>query len=263
LNVDDARMLLETGRVAEAEAAYEELSRNPGERAQSYYGLGMVSLRKQDLASADRWFKATVDENPKDTNARFYLAELAARRGDNVGATRLLGEVLALNPQHAGALKRIGTVNAPVVAAGPGSTQWSSPRTSSVRRTLTPPIPSAAPPQPAPGLRQPTEPIASLGLPPSPPSSTRSLVGRARLVKLQAVAFNGTPGAKQSLTLRLDIADAKGCLASSIGIEMRGFHVRGSVENGDWIEVNDVSKTGKVKSLRNLSTGQQVRTHFF
>jgi hypothetical protein len=82
-------------------------------------------------------------------------------------------------------------------------------------------------------------------------------------VKLQAVAFNGTPGAKQSLTFRLDMADDDGNLVRSVGVEMRSFHVRGTVENGDWLEIDKMSRTGKVKSLSNLSTGQRVKARAF
>jgi len=260
MNLDDAKALLEQGRLAEAQAAYQQLSGDPRLRAQCFYGLGLISLKKQDLSSAHSWLSKTVDEDPRHLNARFYLGEMAASRGDKGLATRLYAEVLALNPQHVGALKRITSVNAPVAVAGSHPAASSPPPAIGIGRAPTRPVPSEPPPQPvAPPSSQSLQAVGSLGAPPSPPSSKRSLVGRARLVKLQAVAFNGTPAAKQSLTFRLDVADNNGNLARSLGIEMRGFHVRGSIENGDWVEVYDISKTGKVKSCRNLSTGQQVK----
>jgi hypothetical protein len=88
-------------------------------------------------------------------------------------------------------------------------------------------------------------------------------VGRATLVKLQPVPFNGTPGAKQKVTFRLDVADSNGNYSRSVGIEMRSFNIRGTVENGDWVEINRISEVGKVKSFGNLTTGQRVKTSLF
>ena len=65
------------------------------------------------------------------------------------------------------------------------------------------------------------------------------------------------------MTFRLDVADSNGNLVRTVGVKMRSFHVRGIVENGDWLEVDKISRTGKVKSLSNLSTGQCVKTTTF
>jgi TIR domain len=105
--------------------------------------------------------------------------------------------------------------------------------------------------------------LEPLGQPPRPPSSRSAVVGRARLVRLQAVPFNGTAGAKQSLTFRLDVADGSGNVVRTVGIEMRSFHIRGNVENDDWVEIDGIPKNGRVRSLRNLSTGQEVRARLF
>jgi hypothetical protein len=44
---------------------------------------------------------------------------------------------------------------------------------------------------------------------------------------------------------------------------MKSFHINGTVENGDWVEVEKISKNGRVKSLSNLSTGQRVSARMF
>ena len=235
--------MLERGLVAEAEGVYQELSRDPGQQAESFYGLGLVSLKKHDSTAAQYWFSKSVEANPREANAHFYLGELAALRGDHDAATRLFAQVLALSPRHVGALKRITSIpSGPTINVAPPPPPKRFAKESS---ETTPPVKEV------------------VGLPPRPPSSASVIVGRARLVKLQPVAFNGTPGAKQSLTFRLDVADDDGNLVRTVGVEMRSFHVRGTVENGDCLEIDKISRTGKVKSLSNLSTGQRVKTRMF
>lgn len=82
-------------------------------------------------------------------------------------------------------------------------------------------------------------------------------------MKLQAVPFNGTPGAKQALTFRVDVADSNGNYVRSVGVKMRSFSIRGTVENGDWVEIGKISGVGKVKSFHNLTTGQRVKARLF
>jgi tetratricopeptide (TPR) repeat protein len=256
MDIDAARSLLERGLVGDAEDAYHELSGDPAQQAQSFYGLGLVSLKKRDPEAAHRWFTKSVEANPQEPNARFYLGELAASRGDTEEATRLFAEVLALNPRHVGALKRIASVNVSGEPASSRERESSAP-------LAAPKSPQSVPRPAAAASEQSNSAIAVVGRPPRPPSSASAMVGRVTLVKLQAVPFNGTPAAKQSLTFRLDVADGDGNLIRTIGIEMKSFHINGTVENGDWVEVEKISRNGRVKSLSNLSTGQRVSARMF
>lgn len=106
-------------------------------------------------------------------------------------------------------------------------------------------------------------PVGPIGLPPRKPSTRHGIVGRVRSVKLQGVSWNGQMGAKQSLSFRVDVPDGSGNLKESIQVEMRGFRISGGVENGDWVELDQISRSGDVKGFENVTTGQYVRTRLF
>jgi tetratricopeptide (TPR) repeat protein len=259
-----ARVLLEQGRISEAEAMYLELSADPSLRAECFYSLGFISWRKQDLGAAKTWFVRCLHEG-QNLNARYYLGEIALRDHETDRAIRRFAEVLMLNPQHAGARSSLGRIIAPTVQPEPGKIASSSPRPPLDRPapvTRLGPVESVRKRPEAPHDPDPAS-VASVGQPPRPPASTHSTVGRVRLVKLQAVAFNGQPAGKQSLSFRLDIPDQFGSLARSLQLEMRGFRISGGVENGDWIEVDEISRSGDVKVFQNISTGQRVKTRLF
>ena len=253
MDLDDARKLIDLGRTAEAERLYLKLSAEPSLRAKAFYGLGFIAWRNQDFDAAQSWFTKCLKEDQNDLNARYFLGDIAARRGDVERAIRRYAEVLAHDPGHVGALIGIKNVNTSPVQQAVRST--SAAAQMPPRQAPAPP-PNRQPPAPAP---QPSPPAETLGRAPQP-SSRRSIVGRARLVKLQAVAFNGTPAAKQSLTFRLDVPDEEGNLARSMGVEMRGFRISGGVENGDWVEIKEMSRSGTVRSLENLTTKQHVKS---
>jgi len=172
----------------------------------------------------------------------------------------LFARVLTLNPRHAGALRRLTQVA--------GETGF----TSSTEAASHPlgfrdngnPIQPTAPPRPE--YRPPVAPTAPrrpVARPPRAPSSSRSIIGIAEQVRLQPVPFNGQPAAKQSLTFRVAVMDRNGHRQGIIAVEMRSFRIQGNVENGDWVELPKVSRSGKVTSFRNLSTGGHIRTRLW
>src|ERR1700730_9081628 len=108
MDIQNARRLFEQGQLVEAEAAYRRLVNDPLQRAEAFYGLGMVSLTKKDSQAAAHWFTKSLETNPKEENALYYLADIAAGRGDKDSAIRLFAGVLTLNPRHVGALNRLG-----------------------------------------------------------------------------------------------------------------------------------------------------------
>lgn len=249
MNIDDARRLFESGRLDEAENAYLALAREAEQRSEALYGLGLVALRRRQWDIAERWLIQSLHENSRDPNTRFYLGNLAERRGDAVLATRYYAEALSINPQHAGAIKSIAGMGAGNDQQRPAAR---SDHAAAGVSDVTPP----RPPSTGTGNRV-------LGRPPHPPSSPDAIVGMAKLVKLQAVPFNGSPAGRQCLTFRLDVVDAAGRKIETVAVEMRGFAIRGGLENGDWVEVRRIKRNGTAKSCRNLSTGGRITVRLF
>ena len=85
-------------------------------------------------------------------------------------------------------------------------------------------------------------------------------------LKKTAVPWAGRPAAAQSWTFRLELRGADyGAPPTLVGVEMRGHEVSGTLENGDWVEISEHPKPGRVylpKVLRNLSDGGVVRSKF-
>jgi len=236
MSISDARQLLEGGRIDQAEQAYKQMARRPELKAQAFYGLGLICLRRKDVVAARDWFTRSVQANPDEENSRFYLATIAANSGNVDEAIRLFAQVLIVNPRHAGALARLTKIS-----FGPGP----------VSSTVTPGGPARVA-----GVRASSRPTSLR--PPRPPSSAAAVVGIAKHVKMQPVPFNGQPAAKQSLTFRVEVIDQHGMHIRTVGVEMRNFTIRGSVDEGDWVEIKDVRDGGRVKEVHNLTTGTRV-----
>lgn len=259
MDIESARSILEQGDLAGAEAAYRELLKDPAQQSDAMYGLGFIYYKKQDLAPAEYWFNEQLKVDPRSQNSLYFLGEIAASRHNHDAAVGLFAKVLTLNPRHAGALRQLTQV------AGAMGVTSSTEATSQLlgfedrgnpvpaappRAEYRPPVAPAAPPRAA-------------ARPPRPPFSSRSIIGVAQQVKLLAVPFNGRAAAKQSLTFRVAVMDRTGHPRGTIAVEMRSFGIQGNVENGDWVEIDKVSRSGKVTSFRNLSTGGQIRTRLW
>jgi tetratricopeptide (TPR) repeat protein len=268
MNIESARSILEQGDLAGAEAAYRELLEDPAQQSDAMYGLGFIYYKKRDLTPAEYWFNEQLKVDPRSQNSLYFLGEIAASRHNHDAAVGFFAKVLTLNPQHIGALRRLTQVagamgvtsSTEATSQPPGFGDRGNPippsaaispetRRASIPQSGTPVVP-AAPPRPA-------------ARPPRAPSSSRSIIGIAGQVRLQAVPFNGQPAAKQSLTFRVAVRDRKGHPQGTIAVEMRSFRIQGNVENGDWVEIYKVSRSGKITSFRNLSTGGEIRTRLW
>lgn len=236
-----AKRLLEQGDLVGAEAAYRQLEADPSQRAEARYGLGLVQYQRRDLDAADQCFRASLQINPHGENALYYRGEIAAMRGKRKEAVRFYAQVLAQNPNHAGALARLGNPDAMAPPASPAP----------MRQSQSTPGPGAA------------QQSSTSAHPPHAPSSSHSTVGIAQRVKLQVVPFNGQAAAKQLLTFRVAVMRRDGRQRETVGIEMRSFHIRGQVDDGDWVEIEHIGRGGRVKSFRNLTTGSHVRSRMW
>jgi hypothetical protein len=66
----------------------------------------------------------------------------------------------------------------------------------------------------------------------------------------------------QILAFRLDRFDDAGRPLPSVPVEMRGIHLKGYINDGEWIEVPGNWKAGRLlepKRVRNLTTGSWVK----
>lgn len=250
-----ARSLLEAGRLAEAEAAYNSLLGDPQQRGEAIYGLGVIKFKRMEYGTAENLFTEAISLNPNFPNPLYYLGELAAIRNDRSAAISFYGRVLAMNPHHTGALNRIAVLAVP---AGTGALGTTAP--SQAGRL---PPPTNVPPHHATRGATVQPPQAVTSRPPRAPSSRNSIVGIARHVKRQGVPFNGQMNAKQLLTFRVEVVDAEGRHAGTVGVEMRSFNIKGNIEEGDWVEVAKVRDGGRVKSFMNLTSGVRVSSGLF
>jgi tetratricopeptide (TPR) repeat protein len=234
MSFQSAKELLSRGELDAAESTFLALTNDPQSRAEACYGVGFVRYTAGDHKAAAEWFQQCLTAEPNHQNALFYLADLHERSGDRDRAVQLFARVLMINPRHASALERLTNAGRPVPAAAQQ------------------PRPPVAPQSPDGG--------ASNAKPPRSPSSPNSAVGIAQHVRLQPVPWRGKPAAQQSLTLRVELRDRNGNPAGILGLELRGHEIRGTVENGDWVEILQPPPAGgsQIKSLRNLTTGEAV-----
>ena len=91
-----------------------------------------------------------------------------------------------------------------------------------------------------------------------------ALQGVARDVQLRTEQYQSAQSqeTEQVLTFHIDRVDDAGGTLPPIPVEMRGRHLRGSVNDGDWIDVGDNWHEGDLlqpRAVLNLSTGVRVR----
>lgn len=113
-----SRALLQLGRIDDAEKAAEEAVARDGKLADAYYQRAVVLLARRDGLAAIGDLAIACDLDARHLEARKALAMLRHAQGDDGEASRLLREVLAVDPQDADARADLATLEG---AAPPGS----------------------------------------------------------------------------------------------------------------------------------------------
>src|SRR5215472_2310768 len=126
--------------------------------ADALYGIGVAHLSLNDDVSAEAALWDSLQREPSNAGAVFYLGLIAERRGRQQEAAGRYRETLALAPDHEPARARLA-----VLRQGGG-------RPSMV------PLPAEAPPAPPIATRP-----ASAGLPAPPPGEVERLLDSVRL----------------------------------------------------------------------------------
>jgi tetratricopeptide (TPR) repeat protein len=110
LRVLQSRALLQVGRIADAARAADEAVARDAQLADAYYQRAVVALaRKDGLAAIDDLVTATALD-ARHLEARKALAMLRHAQGDDAEARRLLGEVLAVDPEDRDARTDLATL---------------------------------------------------------------------------------------------------------------------------------------------------------
>ena len=93
IDLEYARLLADTGKVAEARAKLAELVTRFGERPEINRTLAFLDLAAGDLDGADQRFDALDDAGADRFESFYYRAQIAAERGDPEGARRYFGRI--------------------------------------------------------------------------------------------------------------------------------------------------------------------------
>ncbi len=88
------------------------------------------------------------------------------------------------------------------------------------------------------------------------PASTGHLVGRVEGVTTRVESYGHERSSETVLSFRLTDAGER-----PVEVELRGHALSGTVRDGDWVEVADQRRQGRVEvaTLSNLTTDAQVR----
>ena len=222
---------------------FQELVHSPVYAAEAYYGLGMVALAEGRRQEADKLFGACINADRAHANAWYQLGQLRESQSP-AEASQFYQEALRLNPQHAGARRKLG--------AGRGT----------------------RPSQQAPGRpAYPSFPIARGAA----PDTGRETGGAGQQfadapsghIRGRVVGFQRR--AEQSFFLhRLylyvwDFRVNRPGLAP-VMVEMRGFRFRGDISNGDVVDIatrgSGPGQVLRVRRLYNLTTNAPVTTSY-
>jgi hypothetical protein len=244
----DAKALYEDGQLDDSERAFSQLA-GTSLRGEALYGLALVSLRRGDGDRARALFEQSLGADRKNPNCLYYLARDQLARGARDNAVALLGEALTYNPRHRGALDELGALVGAASIPDGGDSAWPY---------RSPAGDASAQVEVLPGDRVDAE---AAPRPPRPPSRSSSAVGVVRNVSKVVGPWRGKPAAVQIWTFRLETYEDDGSPRDVIGVEMRGFAISGTLDNGDWVEIAErPSSDGyRPKEVRNLTTGDVVR----
>jgi tetratricopeptide (TPR) repeat protein len=225
--------------------SFKKLVNSPAYAADAYYGLGMVALAQGRRQEADKLFGACLHADRTHANAWYQLGQLRESQSPTE-ALKFYREALRFNPQHAGAMRKLGHDRSAGLAQSAGV-----------------PRPPGAPAAPTPlGVAA----DASLGTGEAGRQFADAPSGhiRGRVVGFQRRA-------EQSFFLhRLylyvwDFRVERPGMAP-VMIEMRGFRFRGDISNGDIVDIitRDASpgQVLKVRRLLNLTTNAELTTSY-
>jgi tetratricopeptide (TPR) repeat protein len=251
--LEEARSLYAAGRFPESEERFRRLVDDDACGAAALYGLGMIKLSSGDADGAWTFLTQSLDRDPKNPNALYYLGDLAQRSGDHELAISLYGQAVSYQPRHDAALAAIARL------AGASS----APR-QPVETPAPPPAPppAASVPAPPPPRQQPPapQPVAPTRQP--EPRSRDSVVGIVRGLRQTVAPWRGKPAAKQVWTFRVETYDENDNPGPLVGVEMRANEIRGNLQDGDWVEIEERARGGGLspKRLWNHTTSTEVTT---
>lgn len=101
-----AMQLVALGRHDDSEALFNQLIESNSHVAESMYGLGVIRLNTGKIDLAQQQFERCVSIQPNHANAYYYLGHIAELKKDDISAATFFKKALAVNPKHAGALRR-------------------------------------------------------------------------------------------------------------------------------------------------------------
>jgi tetratricopeptide (TPR) repeat protein len=103
--LEDARKLFEQGRLRESEAVYRGLIEAGQDKAEAFYGLGLIRWRAGDLGFAAAFFDQCTNVDHSHQNAYYYLGRIWEARKELDIAKSFYRKTLTINPKHGGALQ--------------------------------------------------------------------------------------------------------------------------------------------------------------
>lgn len=186
----------------------------------------------------------------KSADEWYTIGDAALRAGNIPEATAAFRSAVEAKPSHANAIYRLAEI---ARAAGdvPGAfelleqTLALNPAHAGAKK-LVAKLQAAGPPA--------SEPSA----PPCPPSGA-GIAGIAETVKRMTEPFRLRHGASQVLSIRMRTRVGPAPVGQLVAVELRGHRIRGSIENGDWVEMPAGWQPGtRVRHIRNLSTCADV-----
>jgi tetratricopeptide (TPR) repeat protein len=257
-----------SGRLDESERALRRTLARDATAHEAWYYLGLIAYSRSDPASAYSAFEHAVALEPANANANFYLGEICAGSGDTVEAKRRFALAVATNPEHQSALARLAQLaslvaSAPVVEdvdLWPGEAQFVDHARRDERK------PAAVEPT---FPREENEPLADeRTFPPEAPRSRDSVIGIVEGFQQRLEPYGSSPMAMVVWTFRLQTYDVEGRRGRIAQVDFRGPGLKGSVCNGDWVEIDrrwqDRRGRGlRPKEIRNLTTGDVARARRF
>jgi tetratricopeptide (TPR) repeat protein len=281
-----AEALYAAGKLPQSEAAFNALL-GSDERAGALCGLGRISYHTDKLGRAQALFEQSLGVERRNPDALCYLGRTLVARGSPIKAIAYLEEALVYQPDHEQARRELELLKATASpdgkprgsAAGDNRGQWEqwarnqfgdNPQTVrvAVEAAMRAASNGASSQQAAEAATAAavanTPPPQGLPLrPPSPPRDPNALVGIVTQLTKTVAPWGGRPAAQQLWNFRLEIPGAPGGSTTRVGVQMRGHEINGTLDNGDWVEISEQPKPGRVyqpKVLRNLSVGGVVKS---
>lgn len=247
-----AKVLYAEGQLHESQVAFEDLLKSKV-RGDSLYGLAMIALKRGDSDSAQMFFEQSLGVKRNNPNALYYLARALLRQGGRYEVIALLGEALSYDPRHEAALREISQLIGDIGHADLDASQQSEPS----------PLANAAA---GTATSRESAPARARLHPPRAPQDPAATVGIVRNLSKGVGPWRGTPAALQIWTFRVETYDGEGTPGGLVGVEIRGHEIAGTLDSGDWVEIDDEPEAGeglRPKEVRNLTTSDVVKARYF